>query len=177
MTADEALAKVASLYDDTESDTWKDEQKAAVQAEKKAVLAALGAPRRRLALHRRIDKFLAERRASGPGGGWAAITVQDIVDLDSIIRTLVTYKCAQDADGDRPVEWLLVNRRVEWLPRFRPLPYRHDEHNEDDYIDTALYNLMIATSEVQHVMDHVGGRAKRIAAAEAARKEKANAHA
>ena len=62
-----------------------------------------------------ITKWLANHRQSD-GGGWAQITDDDVHDLSSIIRALIEEKCDQDADGDHPIQVILVNRR-----KFRPM--------------------------------------------------------
>lgn len=72
-----------------------------------------------------LDKFLAERRESTDGDGWAQITDEDLGALHDVLECLVEMKCEGDADGDRPIEWDLTNRRTHHRMHYRPVPYSH----------------------------------------------------
>jgi hypothetical protein len=77
--------------------------------------------RRVEALHKMVDDFLSERRASD--GGWAKVTDADVRDLEGIVRALIEAKCEEDLDGDIPLQFVLVNRLKTEALHFRPLPY------------------------------------------------------
>ena len=108
----------------------------------------------------KINAFLSERRES-PDGGWARITTQDCLDLSEIIHLLVILKCEPDPDGDRPINWNIVNRRM-FEPQFwNDVPYSHlpryaEEYTEEDRknhaawrLEELLYNLSRATKQVE----------------------------
>jgi hypothetical protein len=98
-------------------------------------------------IHNLIDEFLTERRESR--GGWAEVTKDDVKLLSKIISALIKAKCEEDPDGDFPIEFLLINRRVERLPYFDTVPYPNFEA-EDRYENTkkgterSFFNLSTA---------------------------------
>lgn len=111
-----------------------------------------------------LDQFLAERRESTDGGGWAQITDDDLRALHDVLECLVEMKCEGDADGDRPIEWDLTNRRTHHRMRYRPIPYFHslDEMPKLDAIQAALnlhhvmtMNYDIAHGDLQHYHNHI----------------------
>ncbi len=110
-------------------------------------------------LENKINKFLSERRVS-EGGGWSQITPQDILDLRDIINSLIQEKCEEDADGDLPIEFELINRRTHERLQFDPIPYYGTLKSEDtpenlDWIQRLLMcNLEIATSKLSQFHKH-----------------------
>ena len=98
----------------------------------------------------KIEKFLKERRVS-KGGGWAAITENDINSLNNIIHDLIEAKCEPDADGDYPLQVILVNRRKYEPLRFEPLPYVHmlkDKKEQEAWFVKAMDNMRIASDVI-----------------------------
>ena len=63
-------------------------------------------------LNKMISQFLSETRKS-VAGGWADISDEDMIRLDEIIYKLIELKCQKDADGDYPINYSLVNRRIQ----------------------------------------------------------------
>jgi hypothetical protein len=82
----------------------------------------------RESLNAAINEFLKERRES-KGGGWAAIEPEDIDQLHEILARLVLLRCAEDADGDLPIEWNLIDRRRYEPMHFDAVPYSHGIEN------------------------------------------------
>lgn len=68
-----------------------------------------------------IDQFLAERRESD--GGYAPVEDGDLELLNDVIGLLVAAKWGKDPDGDRPIEYMIVNRTTHRMPYFQPVPY------------------------------------------------------
>lgn len=98
-----------------------------------------------------ISAFLAERRES-EYGGWAAITLEDMEQLDEIVHQLVEAKCEPDADGDRPVQIILVNRTIHEPMHFIPVPYDIKAETDDELeelVDDHYTNLDIAINRIQ----------------------------
>lgn len=106
-------------------------------------------------LQKKIDAFLAERRPSN--GGWAEITNKDVIQLENIIQALIESKCQPDPDGDFPIEFVLVNRRNTQGLHYTPMSYGHKNGESleqelkraEDRLDTAMYNLSMASSDAQ----------------------------
>ena len=80
-----------------------------------------------------IDLFLAEHRESD--GGYARITPGDLDLLHDIIRELIELKCDEDPDGDRPIEFTIVNRRTHEPMHYAPVPYRDGGEDGPDVIE------------------------------------------
>ena len=102
--------------------------------------------RQRETLDKLIDSFLAEKRVSG--GGFALVTEQDYDQLNEIIDTLVALKWSPDPDGDRPINWKLIDRTKFEPMHYFPVPYEHkmqDIHEQNGRLDTLLSNVSLAT--------------------------------
>lgn len=63
------------------------------------------------ALYERIDQFLEHHRTSD--GGWASVEDGDERELGMIIDQLLWYKYDEDADGDLPINFMIVDRNKE----------------------------------------------------------------
>ena len=110
------------------------------------------------ALKKKIDEFLKHRRRSD--GGWAKITTDDVTQLENIVRLLVMAKCSPDADGDRPIEFMIVNRRTHNSVSYSALPYHTWQRSDDDLpppvteaeiMDLAMLNLELASNDVHRL--------------------------
>lgn len=99
-------------------------------------------------IHEKINKFLSEKKESY--GGWAEVEDSDIVALKEIIHDLIDEKCSPDPDGDRPIEFILVNRRKEQSICFEPVPYwwAHQDVDLNDCFEIIVGNLSIASNEL-----------------------------
>jgi len=98
-----------------------------------------------------IQKFLRNRRESN--GGWAKITEQDVMDLRDIINLLIDLKCEKDPDGDLPIEYILINRRKEYLPHFYCIQYDDDTLDQlFAVMEKKYFNLFIAQSDLDTTM-------------------------
>ena len=101
-------------------------------------------------LQNRIDLWLEDRREASAGGGWAQITDEDVYELKCIVYDLIVEKCAPDADGDRPVQVILINRR-----KHRPLHHAHVAY-EGDYrhvVEPLLDNVRRACDALNNEME------------------------
>ena len=95
-------------------------------------------------LQNRIESFLSEKRKSS--GGWAEITDGDVAALSVIIDQLIKLKCEPDPDGDYPINFALVNRRVGRWP-FKPITISYDLDSQD-----IQYFLSIITDLTKEVV-------------------------
>ena len=104
--------------------------------------------RERRVLDKLIDKFLAERRVSD--GGWAPVTESDSYQLNAIIERLVRMKWTADPDGDRPIEWRIIDRTQFGRLQYAPVPYEHDADGELglERLNIVLLNANIANREL-----------------------------
>lgn len=105
--------------------------------------------RNRAILNHLIDEWLADYRESD--GGWAAITREDIFDLYSIVRCLINLKCQADPDGDRPIDFHLVNRTQYWPLQFCNVPYDH-ESPASDVLKALLSNATRANGQLDNFL-------------------------
>ena|SRR3990170_7732212 len=68
----------------------------------------------RIQLNKKIDVFLKDKRESR--GGWAEVASEDMEQLDEIVGGLIDLKSQRDPDGDRTIEYAIVNRREGFWP-------------------------------------------------------------
>ncbi len=94
-----------------------------------------------------IEKFLKERREST--GGWAPVTDEDMELFHEVIYSLIEAKWGADPDGDRPVQYKLIDRTKCWPLHFRPVPYGHKRGSREEEFEAAMTNLSIAMDFVQ----------------------------
>lgn len=110
-----------------------------------------------------MEQFLEERREVGKSG-WAEITEDDIAKLDKVLTALIDAKCAPDADGDRPIEFRLIDRTREMMPSFQAMPFRRDV-GEERFLEHAHYNLAVAYSQFDtaySIFSAIGGTRRRM---------------
>jgi hypothetical protein len=102
----------------------------------------------RKALAGLIDRFLAERRESD--GGYAPVTESDLNKLYAIISRLVRMKWGMDPDGDRPIEWKLIDRTRFERMHYVPIPYEHKAKGEAvfDRLHFVALNASIANRDL-----------------------------
>ena len=101
-------------------------------------------------IHEMVDKFLKERRSSESGGGWAAVTDQDIEDLYKLVDMIIDEKCELDGDGDQTIRVRLTNRRKEYMSSFAPVPYREDdEQSRRRRYEVVAFNLAVAYGDFE----------------------------
>ena len=103
-------------------------------------------------LKNQIDNFLKNRRPSVKGG-WAQLTKEDMQDLKYLIDELIAEKCEPDADGDYPINFLLVNRLVFEPIHFLPIPYSFKQ--PDEALDTAIINSRIASEKLEQAWKEI----------------------
>jgi hypothetical protein len=107
------------------------------------------------ALFQNINEFLAERKESSPGGGWAPVTQDELQELNAIIHDLIELKYEYDADHDLPVTWGLTDRTM-----FKTDGYSSLYHNKaigdlteqqiaQFNLDRAIGNMSQAAEEVK----------------------------
>lgn len=97
------------------------------------------------ALLERISEFLSEKHKS-KDDGYAPVSQEDYFDLYDIFEKLIEAKWGPDADGDYPVETLIINRHERRWPTFKRLPYSHKDM--DGYFRAALDNVRAACEEL-----------------------------
>lgn len=101
-----------------------------------------------------IELFLSERRESD--GGWAPVTKKDFDCLVAILGTLIAEKWAPDPDGDRPINYKLIDRTRFEPEHYFSLPYLHNIEKDpvamEEYIDLAATNVKIALERLDLVL-------------------------
>jgi len=105
--------------------------------------------REREALDRLIDRFLAERRESD-AGGWAPVTLADIERLHIILNKIIRMKWGADPDGDRPINWQLIDRTKFEPMHYDPVPYEHQVEGAAKFerLGIVMRNARLANSEL-----------------------------
>jgi len=88
----------------------------------------------------RITAFLAQGKTPSDGG-FAAVTTDELEELNGIIGDLIAAKYAVDPDGDLPVEFQLTDRTRYERPFNVVIPYSHKPYA--NYSEQEL-NLFIA---------------------------------
>jgi len=91
-----------------------------------------------------LKEFLSEHRES-KDSGFAPVTEQDMQQLYELMHAIVTAKWSPDCDGDRPINFDIIDRT-----RFEPMhwaktPYRH--HAE------CMENRMAANRLLEDILD------------------------
>lgn len=107
-----------------------------------------------------VQEFVTDGPRDGRGS-WAPVEPQDIVQLYGIVEALIALKQVPDADGDLSLRCTLVDRTKTRNLDYIPLPYYHvrevGEQDADklleDAMDTAIFNLSLATQDVQLLAD------------------------
>lgn len=94
-----------------------------------------------------IEQFLKERRHST--GGWAPVTDEDMDQLHTVIHTLIAAKWGADPDGDRPINYILIDRTKYRPMHFVPLPYGRKAGKREEEFDSAMRNLSMAMEAVR----------------------------
>jgi hypothetical protein len=112
-------------------------------------------------IHFLIDKFLEKKTPCSRGGGWAPVTQEELEQFYEIIGKLVETKYQADADGDHPIEYILIDRNgFEGLP-FRPMPYApraakattsEDVLQEAWRFETAQLNVELAMEQFRNAI-------------------------
>ena len=101
-------------------------------------------------LQKAIDQFLAERREGD--GGYAPVTNEDVASLHRILSLLVEAKFEADPDGDRPIDWNIIDRTKYWPMHFTQVGYSHKAKTDEDWqriMDANLINLSIALEDMR----------------------------
>jgi hypothetical protein len=106
-------------------------------------------------LFQNINDFLAERKESSPGGGWAPVTQKEIEAMYDIINALIELKYEYDADHDLPVTVRLLDRTMFKSSFYDPMfqDKAFDGYTEADVaklnLGRAVMNVGIAADEVK----------------------------
>ena len=97
-----------------------------------------------------IDEFISQRRESD--GGWPEVSEKDMEMLEWILDALIDEKWEQDADGDYPVKWVLVDKTKHRFPSYAPVPLfpREDATKEqrDEILRILNMNLQISADSL-----------------------------
>jgi hypothetical protein len=108
----------------------------------------------KLALLDKITRFILNTRVS-LDGGWAPVTKVEFETLNGIIQALIDVKWGPDADGDRPINYKLIDRTRFESDHFFLLPYlsRATGHKELlNYISYAATNSGIAQDRLSRAI-------------------------
>ena len=112
---------------------------------------------RRPKLDKAIDLYLKKRSYSG--GGWAPVEEEELIQLVEIIDLLICSKYSPDPDGDRPINFMVIDRTSCEPLNFQALP--HAPRNEGDNqtardifteavrFEIAQMNMKIAMSSLE----------------------------
>jgi len=106
-------------------------------------------------LFQNINNFLAERKESSPGGGWAPVTQKEIEAMYDIINALIELKYEYDADHDLPMTVRLLDRTMFKSSFYDPMfqDKAFDGYTEADVaklnLGRAVMNVGIAADEVK----------------------------
>ncbi len=96
-----------------------------------------------------ILSLLEERRESD--GGYALVTDEDMVRFHAVMDALIVEKWGSDADGDRPMQYKLIDRTKYWPMHFDPVLYAHpgcSEQERREAFRERLANLQSAAEDV-----------------------------
>ena len=114
----------------------------------------------RKSLNNKIDKLLKKKVKSH--GTWGEVTTPDLEDLCEIFDGLIRLKYQCDADGDFPVDFMLIDRSTCEPLHFTPLPYppkyQGGEPGPEDMLrdmlrfDYAQSNLELAAGLLSETM-------------------------
>lgn len=100
-------------------------------------------------LENMINSFL-ETRKKNDGTGWPEVTKKEMSDLGKIINLITELKYEKDCDGDKVIEFILINRTRQNSIPYYPLPYSHEIKTMkefDDSFDLAHLNFDMAKTE------------------------------
>lgn len=102
----------------------------------------------RYALDGRINEFLTDRRMSD--GGWAPVTERDLEQLYTIMMRIIEMKWGPDPDGDRPINWKIIDRTRFWPMHYVPVPYEHKAKDDLalEHLFAVATNANIANEEL-----------------------------
>ena len=107
-------------------------------------------------LFEKIDEFLAVRKESSQGGGWAPVGPNEVEELYEIFKTIVDLKYETDADGDTPIDIDVLDRtRFEPHHSYLALPYMHKAktvEDVDEIISSASCNANTAMSRLDSLL-------------------------
>jgi hypothetical protein len=106
-----------------------------------------------------INNFLAERKESSPGGGWAPVTQIELEQLRGILDTLIELKYEHDADHDLPLRVTITNRTMFKMGPYSPIYHNKPYHPYTEAqiaslnLTRAISNMSIAAGEVKLAKD------------------------
>lgn len=98
---------------------------------------------------KKIEAFLNERRTSK--GGWAPVTDKDMEQLHAVMYALTEAKWGPDEDGDRPLNYILIDRTKFWPMSYRPILYAHDDCPPEERVEALrqlMSNIQISAKDV-----------------------------
>lgn len=97
-----------------------------------------------------VSTFLRQQRGI-LDDGWAEVTDDDLLLLNGIITQLLVEKFQEDADGDLPVEFSIINRRTHKKMHYLPVPYTYPATVKElmQRLGITATNLQIATDDLR----------------------------
>lgn len=97
----------------------------------------------------KIEAFLNERRVSD--GGFAPVTDKDMEQLHEVMYALVEAKWGSDPDGDRPLNYILIDRTKYWPMHYQPVLYAHNccqDEERRESLRQKMANIRTAAEDV-----------------------------
>ena len=112
-------------------------------------------------LTKQLEEFLADHRESRGGGGYAPVKQHDMNQLYDVMYSIIAAKWDADCDGDRPINFSIIDRTRFEPQHFIEIPYRHlvdSTHGPmpeaarqrylDGILDSCTTNVSIAVSRL-----------------------------
>lgn len=109
-----------------------------------------------------IETWLSQKRKSD--SGWADITSEDVAMLKNINALLIEEKCQADADGDRPFQVIINNRKNNWPIHYFAIRYHHrlgdDELQRE--LGLGVANVRMAMEGMETLLREIEYRRKQV---------------
>lgn len=102
-----------------------------------------------------IQDLLEERRESD--GGYAAVTDEDMTRFHEVMDAIIQAKWGSDPDGDRPINYILIDRTKYWPMRYSPVPYAHVGCPQGERLEAFREKLANLNSATEDVDRHLRG--------------------
>ena len=118
-----------------------------------------------------ITEFLKERRESDYGG-WPPVTDADMQQLYAILNKLIELKWEADPDGDRPIDYIIVNRKTHEHIYWWPVEYYNKQKTLADKLRVLEGHIANMSSAAK--MAEIYGRLIRYEIEEAEKKDELN---
>ena len=92
-----------------------------------------------------LNKFLEKKVKIKRGDDLAEANLEDVRELESLIKAICKAKWQTSYDGVTPVQVMLINRTTHQAFHYRPIPYIKDDENKGKYQVNFEERMRIAT--------------------------------